>query len=464
MWKRSVKAPYDDRLKALLGALRRNWVAVALAVVSIAYAGTVTVLHTDALSPVDEWVYIDYLYKLPDQGIVHEGEIVGDETLSLLACEGTSPFGTIGPPCADQFDDTTEFPNEGLTSAAAYTPVYFAFARVFGDGIHSVTGVDQLTGWRLTSVLLLAGSMVVFTALLRQWKVRDHSTLALGLAFIASPFSFWTYTYVSTDAPSVLLGSLLLYRAVRYSRGESSGWWLVALSTLAVVVKVTNILAVLLVGLYLLFIFVREAPRARWQWAHWRLLQTSRPEFPQRRLLALIGFPVLAIVLAGVAQFVWLRLVGMWAVSDLRADQGISVPLSGGELLAQSTSFLPGAIVYSPISGFVPGFTYLPLTWLCIAGVLGAFFVTRYRDPDSAVVWPVAVAAVLFAPMLAITLTLVTGSYFPLPSRYGAPLIGAFLLLAGLLLRNRVASWLLGAYSTALLAVGVWLSGFLATA
>ncbi len=448
---------HPERRKRLAAAALKNWVAIVLAVVSLGYAGAITLLHSEDLSPVDEWVYVDYLYKLPAQGMVHEGEFVGDEALSILACEGTSPYGTVGPPCAERFDDTSAFPNEGLTSAAVYTPVYFAITRVVGDLIHWTTGIGEVESWRLTGPLWLAAGMVVFVALLRQWRVPNGATLALGLAFIASPLAWWTYTYVSTDAPSFLFGAALLLLATGIVRGRPLGWWLVLASVAAVLVKAANLLAVGVAALVLLTAFLFEVRRAHW--TGWR---TRRPQLPGRALLALPAFAVGSALAALVAQFAWLRVVGALAVSDLRADQGIAIPLSAEELLAQVVNFLPGALTYSPVSLYVPAFVYAPLSWLCVAGVLAAFWGLRRDDPTRVVVGPVAIAAVTFAPLLAIGLLLLTGQYFTLPSRYGVTLLAGFLLLAGLTMRNRVAQWVIAAYAVALLGLGLWFSGFLA--
>lgn len=451
-------SPAPTRVRRLLATLKRHWSLVLLLVVAFGYSATVTLQHTEAFSPVDEWVYADYLYKMPEQGIVFEGEYAGDEALEILACEGTSPFGPYDAPCQEHYVDKSAFPNNGLTTASPYTPIYFALTRIVGDAIHIVTGLDQLTSWRLTGSLWLAASMFVLYLLMRQWKVRDHAIAALGLAFIASPFAWWTYTYVSTDAPSFLVGGLLLYLAVAYQRGQRSGWWLVAVSTLAVLIKVTNILALGLVGLYLVIQLIREARRTEWSG-----LSTRRPEHPNRYSLALLGIPVVSVTVAAAAEFGWLRLVSAWAVSDRRADQGVNTSLTGGELLSQFTNFLPNAITYSPIGSYLPGFVYAPLNWITVAAVVGAFWTIRARERSWSVVLPVTIAAAISAPLLAVTLQLVNGSYFQLPSRYGAPILAGFLLLGGLILRSRAGSWAVGLYATALLVVGVWLSGYLAT-
>lgn len=443
--------------KSLVANLRKHLVLVILIAISLGYAGTVTVLHRENLSPVDEWVYIDYLYKMPNQGMVHEGETVGPQTLHALTCDGVIPGGRFQPHCGSVFSDMTVFPNGGISSAAPYTPLYFATALVAGAAIHWATGLEDLTSWRLSGALWLAASMLVMYLLFRQWGVKWHATLALGLAFIASPFSYWTYTYVSTDAPSFFFGALLLYLAVGYVRGQRSGWWLPIVSVLAVLTKVTNIMAVELVALYLVIEFIRRQYQNR---------HGAESSFLKRVLGkqtgGLILFPVLALGASAALEMVWLKLVPVLAVSSARANQGVSSQLGVTKLLKEVINFLPGTITYSPIAQFLPSFAFTALNWIVIAGVLGAFFSLRLRKPSSSVVIPIVIGAVTLGPLLAITLQVMTNSYFELPSRYGAPLLAGFLLLGGLILRNRAASALIGVYAVGLLVVGVGISELLA--
>ena len=96
------------------------------------------------------------------------------------------------------------------------------------------------------------------------------------------------------------------------------------------------------------------------------------------------------------------------------------------------------------------GWALAPLSWLCVVGVLGAFFALRMRTRLAPLVVSTAIASVLFAPMLAVVVKITTGSYFPLPARYGAVLLVAFLLMAAIQLKNRWASWIVLGYSVAL--------------
>jgi hypothetical protein len=430
----------------LPAVIRRNAGLVAVVLIAIPYIVVVTLLHTRAVSPIDEWVYLDYMQKLPAQGMVHEGEAMSDESLELMACTGVSPYGPIGPPCDDEFTQTEmgEFPNQGLTTASPYTPIYFGVAWATGGVIDLLPGIDLVDGWRLSGALWLLASLVILFRLFRQLGVGRFIGFAVAVAYVSSPYSWWTYSYVSTDAPAVLVGATLLSLAIDLAHGRRVGWLLVAVGIVGTLIKLTNVIGVALALLYLGIVAVRG--RLRREPGTWRLL------WP----------PMLALALGVAGQLAWLRLGQALAVGDLRPDQGISTSLSIPELLLQTTNFLPGTITSSPIGAYVPNFVFAPLSWLCVVGVIAAVFTLRARHPTSSLVLAVGAASVIAAPLLAITLQVATGSYFQLPPRYGATLLPGFLLLLALGIRHRGAAGAVGLYAGGLLIVGMWLSGYLA--
>ncbi|RLP75997.1 hypothetical protein D9V32_07520 [Mycetocola tolaasinivorans] len=429
---------------------RLLWAPVLLVLAGLGMSFVVTANHSHALSPIDEWVYVDYLYKLPHQGILQQGEIIGHEALDAMACDGVKPYGPMGPSCRGDYSDLSKFPFAARTSADPYTPVYFAITRVIGDAIHTVTGAHELTSWRLTGSIWLALTMILMYWLMRLWRVPKTVALVLGLAFIGSPYAWWTFTYVSTDAPTMALGTALLIAATLYIRGRSSGWWVVGLSAFALSIKVTNILAVCLVALYLGIVWLDEfiAKRRR------------GIEPPARRgWFNPLTLALTSIVAAGIVEVAWLVFRHLVSVGE-SANQAISVPLTAKELLLQTTTFLPGTITSNVnISGStefayaIPTFAVIPLSWLCIAGVVGAFWALKKTNPARHMIIAVTISAVFFAPMLAIVITLATGAYFPLPPRYGSPMLAAFLMLAGMQIRNRWATAIIGVYAVALYVV-----------
>jgi hypothetical protein len=439
---------------------RATWVMWALMAIAVVYFGAITLMHTPATSPIDEWVYLDYLFAIPQRGMVFAGQVVGPETLSLLSCHGTSPFGPIGTPCG-QTAVLADFPNQGKTTASVYTPIYFYVTYGLGWLVSHVLPVGELAGWRLSGLAWALAGLVIFVKLLRAWRARDLTIFALGLAFIASPFAWWSFTYVSTDAPVFFFGALLMLLATRYVRRETPGWLFTVVALVAVLFKSVVIIGVAAAGLYLVAEFIGGVSRRRSGVpAHSGEERSGESRRPQWRLVITAG-----IALGGSLATAWLwnRLSALLAVSDQLADQGIATPLTIPEILMQFTNFLPQAITAGAINAYIPTFAYAPLGWLTVVCVLGAAFVATRNDRWVPLVSSVVTAAALAAPAFALMLVATIGTYYQIPSRYGAVLIPAFLLCGALILRNRWVNGFIIAFAVSLLGLGIWLAVYLAT-
>ena len=275
----------------------------------------------------------------------------------------------------------------------------------------------------------------------------------MGLLAIGSPYAYWTYSYVSTDAPSFMFGAILLLLASRLIRGEGGFVVFVAISILATLFKVTNLYAV---GLATLVVLV-----------HFGYLLAQRgsggiPWWKEASVLRPLVAAMLASALALAAQALWLVWNRSTAVSDQGAEQGISIPLTTREVLGQLANFLPGTIVsnvnITGSTGYalpLPNFLIAPLSWMCVAGVVAALFLMKRSDEMKPIIVAVAIASVTFAPALALAFEALMGSYFPLPPRYGGPILPGILLLAASIMRNRVGPILVIPYGAVLCAVVV---------
>jgi hypothetical protein len=447
--------PRLSRGRRLWSATRARWVPLLLVFASLLMGFTVTAHHSQALSPVDEWVYADYLYKLPQQVFVPRGQEIGPKALELMACTGVREYGPMGPPCgSDYAANLAKFPQGGITSADGYTPLYFVITWAGAKAIQLVTHTSIVEAGRFTGAFWLAGGILLFYWMLRLLSIRRVVALGLGLAVIASPFAWWTYTFVSTDAPVFALGALLVIAAIKFVRGQWSGWWLPLIGAVATLFKITSILAVLLVALYLVVEFVvrrvRERPRRRG--FEWRNSIIGRGN---DGLVVIAGASAIA---ALVAEAAWLGVRAAIAVGPA-ANQGVTGQMSLKDLGSQFVNFLPGTIISNvnitgrTTLGFaIQPFIVQPLAWITIAGVIGAVAIHTWQRPNAPLVYSIAALSILGAPLLAIALSL-QGTYFPIPPRYGAALLPAFLLAAGLIVKNRLSTTLLVAYSASVLAV-----------
>ena len=413
------------------------WAPMLLVTVSLAVMITAVHMHSNAASPFDEWVYLDYLFKVPTQGFVHQGEHIGHAALQIASCDGVVLYGKLGDPCGSSRSTYALYPYIGRTGADAYTPIYFWVTYGAGKAVQFITRGDLIESARITSAFWLAGGMIAFYSLLRMFRVNKLVIIAIGLCYIASPVAWWSNSFVSTDAPSFFFGATIFLTAYRFAVGKASGWWLVGFSVLATLVKVTNILAVGLAALFLVFLAVNRARPIDRRWLSpqkWKSPDIRHP----------LAFGVLSSVSSIVAQLIWLWIRSAESVGS-SPDQGIGSPLTLRAIASQLVNFLPETInsgsnmvSLDGSYGYVmPDYLTSPLSWICVAGVIGALMITNHDVTHGAMRWSIAVSSVIFAPILAIGLMQTQGFYFQIPSRYGLSLLPLFLAMFAITMKNR---------------------------
>jgi hypothetical protein len=444
----SLSAPW---LQTSARIYQSVWVPLTLCLIAFIGLGSAAILHGSVMSVFDEWVYLDYLYKVPTQGMVFKGEFIGTQALQLMACTGQVPYGVMGGACDGNFVPGV-FPNGGITTADPFTPLYFVLTWLGGAFFNVIPGLGQIAAWRLANVLWLCAGLVAFYKLGKQWRVPNLAIFTVGILIIGSPIAYWSWTYISTDSPSFFFGAILLYFATRFTRGQGGGYWIVGLSVIATLFKVTNILAVCMVALFLgitwLTTVFRRSPDGP------SLSELSRPK-PQKMLLVIAGVSLVTSMLAEVG---WLKLHDLLAVTTASVDQGISVTLTWFELLRLTkltTGTLPLTIPVNGIPGLstlpLPDYIVLPLSWILIAGVLAALWTMSKGDSRNPLIITAFVATVGFGPLLALALQLMTSSYFTLPPRYMIPILAIALLSVAFTLKNRAVMWILVSYGLILL-------------
>lgn len=442
----------------VVGLLRKYWAPLLLVVASLGAMVPITQSHGHQFSPVDEWMYYDYLTKVPDQGVVHRGEPVSEDSLRAMACTGVQVYGPMGDRCSRAELRAEKFPFEGITTADTYTPLYF-WSTFAGAKVIEAAGVDNfLFAARLTSPLWLALGMLLFYALLRRFRVSDLMIVGLGLIFIGTPLAYWTFSFVGTDAPSFAFGCALLLVAKLISERRVRPWVLMALSVLATLFKVTNILGVLLACAFLLAYYLLSRERgARLTALRLRSIRTAED---RHLLVAAVG----AGLAAAVAQIVWLIIRAMIAVGPV-APQEYSGVFGLDELGNQALGMLAGTLNSNvTITGAselgypMPAYLGRPVIWLAVLGVFGALLI-RPRIAGlatDAARFSVAAVAVTAGPLLATALFLTQDFYFSMPARYGLAIVAGFMLMFGMLFnRNRWVHGVAILYGIALIGWGL---------
>lgn len=416
--------------------LSRFW-AVALLVLMGFSATVVNVaVNSPSFSPYDEWVYYDYITKVPTQGFVRQGEAIGEQALEAMACSGDT-FGPRGQPCTGpngSYDKPALYPQRGLTTADLYTPAYFAPTWAASKAIQVVTGISLLTAARLVGSLWLVAGLIMVYLLCREFRLSRKLTLGLGLGLVGLISTHYAFSYISTDAPSLVVGATVALLGARFVKTGRLGGWLVAAAVIGTLLKVTNIFSIgLVVVMLLIYAFVRR--------------RTTLDAFiPRSRKMVFW-----ALVAAGssvLAQLVWLVIRRATRVGD-GPDQGVSADVTIRGLFANLFVFFfprTGADGLSPL----PVLVTTPFIVLIMVGIFGWFINTRGWGLARAWSIATAVSFTVFAPLLALTMQFVLGTGAPVSPRYGEPLAPMSLVAIGTMVRNSLTEWLILAYGAAL--------------
>lgn len=429
--------------------LHRPWLPYALlAALAVAYVVATVLRHPPQLSVFDEGTYLDVLFTLPENLVAQTGEAYGLEIREYWSCVGNMYYGATGMPCGSDYLDLSLYPQQGLTSADAYTPLFFWIMWPVAEAVQ-LLGVDFVTAARLAMALWLVPTSLFLFAALRWLRVPAPFGLAVVALFIVSPFSWWTFTYVSTDAPVALVGAVSLWLTLRFLRGRGSLWWLVPVAIIGQAFKVTSFLAPLLVGLICLVYWIGHRL--------WRSRTTAPALARGVRIRWRAWFwPVLASG-AGLAavQLGWGVIRARIALGDPPV-QYLQLPYGeGGELLFQVTNFLFHTVIASGPWQIGTGQVYgvddlMMMTYmlLIIGGVIGALLRRSDSVLDQSLTLAVPVAALSFGPLL-FGFLIVLDATFTMPGRYGAALLPAFFALLALVTTRRFSQWLLGAVAVA---------------
>ncbi|MFZ4893239.1 hypothetical protein ACL9RL_02185 [Plantibacter sp. Mn2098] len=435
-----------QRTRSALTTLTRSdayrLVYVVLAITAVVFGVSVTASHSLALSPFDEWMYLDYLVKFPTQGYLHLGEPIGDFSMNWMACHGLQAFGsTVSPDlCGAGSFDRAAFPFGGIQTAQLYTPLYFAPTWTIAAAIQAVTGISLLEAARFTGTIWLVATVLAIAALLRMYRVPATATIAVGLLFLATPFVWWTYTFVSTDVTGVLVGTVVVIAIERVARGRLNAWWIVPLFTVALLLKSVNAVSIGIVFVYAIVRTLSSAERR----AAWRDQTAWAAAVRGRGPISLITGPLVATVVALTAQLLWLRVVAASAVGA-PAEFGEGRPMLWHDLVTQIWTFVPSVFLTGVNEiGAVNRWLYplvaigAGLGWLCLAGVIGLVWSRTVTGTRSVAAKTALLASIFAGPALAVMFTLSVGEYTDLGARYGANLVGLFLLTIALLFRGTI--------------------------
>lgn len=396
------------------------------------------------LSPIDELQHIDSLYRAP--AAPAPGDRVGQEAMRQQDCRGVDAPGFEPGPCRPlgSFDPAT-FQEKGYNTTAANTPLYYSATRAVAEVLQVATPADDLvTAGRLAGGAWLGLGLVLTYAVGRRRGVGRAPMLVVGALLAAAPGLQFPSGTITPDAWGLLVGAVLLMAAT---------WWeerptttraavLVAVAVLVALVKLTNLVGVAAIAFYLLLgrdrddddpSLLRRTTTALVAGglavaaaAAWLVVVSSRPQMDPADLPDMVTrFQVPA--------FPWIGLLD----NSLVLAQPLAAPVPVGTL---SLSVLATALV----------------SLILLSGTVAAAVFAAAPTRSVALARGALAAAVLGALALVGMGYVFSGSYFPLPPRYGMALLAPMAVASAACLRNRTSVALAGSVAVvALVASGV---------
>lgn len=402
-------------------------VCVILALATLALVAWQVPQHK-AVSPIDEFVYIDYLAKVPTQLVVHRGEETGDFARGYLTCHGVRIVGYYpADMCRYPSAQEARLPNEGLTTGDLYTPGYFVATRVLAQPLVWLGVTDLVTAGRFVGWTWLAAAAILLFLSLRRWKVPILVASGAALLLVGSLPAYWSNTYVSTDATSLFAGSLMFFSATLVLQKAGRARTLFILfAALVSLLKLQNLMAVGAAALFLLLVSVFDAFRTDPGWRD-RLRSVWRD--PRVRTVVLGGVAAVGL------QAIWVTIRAAIAVGAM-PDQGVTLPFGKAEFLRELLKFMP-AIGIGALDPRMFGFAAVLAASLMIvtivAGSFGLLAVSKRGSDGQALAIAALVLVFISGPLLAIANIKTSGFYFNLPPRYGMSLLPFFIASAALL-------------------------------
>jgi hypothetical protein len=396
------------------------------------------------LSPVDELQHIDYLDRAPSHP--EPDDQVGQYALHQQLCRGMDAEGFGPPGCRRGLLDPDDFQERGYNTASIYTPVYYTATKTVASVIGLVTPADDLvTRGRLAGGFWLAlGIILIFVAGRRRGLPRGPLA-AISLLLLTAPALLYPSATIAPDATALAVGGGLMLALTWYEEQPSRGRAavLIGLATLAALVKMTYLCVVAAVSLYLLI---------RW----WRTRQTR----DARRLVAVAIGAGAAALAATLAWTVYVASLPQIAAEDLpHMATRFQVPAFPWAGLGVSLFVMvqplsnPWVLVGTPqLSIIACTIASLVITSGTVAAAI--FGVGGERDQDLA--RATLISAVLSSAGLVVIAYVMSGSYIPLPSRYGIALVAPFALSAAACVRTRTAAAILWTLAGVTLVLGVW--------
>ncbi len=404
----------------------------------------------DEVSPIDEAQHLDSLIRIPRGDLIGSGERMGQETLRIETCHRIdSPFDAAVPPCEPGAPplDVTTFQEEGYNTAYIHPPTYYFVDGVLARVVDAVLPGDHdlLTTGRLAGLIWVVGGVVFLWLLLDELDAGLVARSALILLAVTAPTVLHGSATVNPDATALMTGAAVLWAALRWERERVGAWLPLALTALAAATKVTNLMGVAVVLLYLVLRAVsRSGLTDEPRWWTWRVARAHllAPGGTGRRLLAMVAGMLGVVVTVSFAWFIGQKLLEVAPPSTVPMVYRYQFDRFPFTDIATSWHQTISPFVERYVAPFLRTRTVLTtaavVDLLLVAGPVAGTILAGRRTRERTLGVAALVVLPLVGPVLALFNAVVQGLFVVVPSRYGLSIVPALLGASVPVLRRRV--------------------------
>lgn len=418
------------------GWLIWDWLAVASLLIIAATFVTMHVAYYTKVSPVDELQHIDYLYKAPN--FVLSGESVGNEAMREEACRGIDA-GFVPPPCdPDGVYNPRDFQENGYNTAAVNTPIYYTLTRAVATPVVEVLNLESLvTGGRLAGAAWLGVGLVITYAVGRRLGAARGVLIASLIVLAATPSIIFPAATISPDAMVIPLGALSVWTLLWWEDAPRRRWWaLAAVTALTVLVKMTNLVVIGGIGLYILLRLIRG-----WQHPDDRSTKSDASAHSRQLISGAVAIVLATLVSLGG----WLAFQSLLP-NSAPADVPMVIRFTVDEFpafgLVDSLASLINPLQTPNVwvgEGEIVNALQRAASLLFVSGIVagGLFMPSENRSTLMARAW--ILVAVLAGLGFIVLSYFLEGVYVPIPARYSATLVPFMVALTATYLRTKFA-------------------------
>lgn len=207
------------------------------------------------LSILDEVAHVDSVFKVPSIG--RSGEVFRPETLDQVSCRGGIAQWPDWepPPCGiPQGVPPTDYQvgSGGYNTADIHPPVYYFVTAALSTAAGWLVDADPVTLMRLTGSLYLAIGVCLAWLLARRLGANRWAAFGACGLLVAAPSVQYMSSIVNVDAAVIMAAAAFGLLTLTVWRRRSA-WWLMPLLAMALMlVKMTNLGALIAVALFVI--------------------------------------------------------------------------------------------------------------------------------------------------------------------------------------------------------------------